>query len=261
MTPVPLHAGRRRPARSPPNPRPRHPRSLRPGAPFVLGRLGGVLGLRGGTGVTTPHGDGGARAGRGHRHADTEQQAPVQQPPDTGPLRSDRPDLAQRLTAGPMTPSGRRWCRRPPRRPPDAAQPTPVRPERRPPDVAWPTPCARRRPRRVRHSCPERPGGLPGPLSFPRAFPPGWPARRRPCACADPPPHCVRLVPIAAAPLVVRLVLIRDTVNLPSVIPLSQASRLCWVQSSRATGTVMTGGNLQRRNVRPFSWPDEESIA
>src|SRR5271167_2441223 len=59
--------------------------------------------------------------------------------------------------------------------------------------------------------------------------------------------------PIAAAPLVVRLVFIRDTVNLPSVIPLSQASRLCWVQSSRATGTVMTGGNLPRRNVRPFA--------
>jgi hypothetical protein len=59
----------------------------------------------------------------------------------------------------------------------------------------------------------------------------------------------------------VRLVLIRDTVNLPSMIPPSQASRLCWVQSLRATGTVMTEGNLQRRNVRPFGWLDEESTA
>ena len=54
------------------------------GAPFVLGRLGGILGLRGGTGVTTPHGDGSASAGGGHRRADPEQQAPVQQPPDAG---------------------------------------------------------------------------------------------------------------------------------------------------------------------------------
>ena len=82
-------------------------------------------------------------------------------------------------------------------------------------------------------------------------FPPGWPARRRPSRVrrSQPPRWWCGWS------------FIRDTVNLPSVIPLSQASRLCWVQSSRATGTVMTGGNLQRRNVRPVSWLDEESTA
>jgi hypothetical protein len=51
----------------------------------------------------------------------------------------------------------------------------------------------------------------------------------------------------------VRLALIRDTVNLPNVIPLSQTSRLRWIQSSRATGTVMAEGYLHRRNVRLIS--------
>src|ERR1700751_321514 len=66
--------------------------------------------------------------------------------------------------------------------------------------------------------------------------------------------------PSATAVSVVRLVLsLRDTVNLPSVIPLSQTSRLGWVQPSRATGTVMAEGYLHRRNVRLIGWPDRES--
>src|SRR3984957_13046135 len=55
-------------------------------------------------------------------------------------------------------------------------------------------------------------------------------------------------VPIAAIPSAGSLVFIMGTINLPSVFPLSEASRPGWVQPSRATGTVMTKEVLRPRN-------------
>src|SRR5580693_7005660 len=65
--------------------------------------------------------------------------------------------------------------------------------------------------------------------------------------------------PSAAAPSVVRLVLKGDTVNLPNVIPLPQTSRPRRVQSSRATGTVISGRKFTPPKCSATRWPGEES--
>src|SRR5580658_7488229 len=108
------------------------------------------------------------------------------------------------------------------------------------------TPCSRRGAAHSRAPC--APCLTPRTAVLPARFPTGTT-----CAAAS-----FARVPSAAAPSVVRLVLIRDTVNLPSVIPLPQTSRPRRVQSSRTTGTVISGRKLTPPKCSATRWPGEE---